>query len=128
VARAIRVEKNPIPGMRERLLAVIAATTGTTPPPGKAVAHGALSGFARLIGDDADVSRLWQIIHRGSLPMVDILVPMREKLNVNVNWLLTGRGAMFVDEEAEEIAKAVMVLPPQVRAHAALMIRGLADL
>src|SRR3989304_1058335 len=39
-------------------------------------------------------------INRGSLPNANQLTNIYQKLNINLNWLLTGEGEMFIKKES----------------------------
>lgn len=44
-------------------------------------------------------STVSKFISEDTLPSAKVLIPLGEKLNVNINWLLFGKGEMFIDSE-----------------------------
>ena len=65
--------------------------------------HGAFKKFACLL--DIPPSSLFKWTKRRSLPSADQLVNFREKLGVNLNWLLTGQGAKYLPPEEQVAAR-----------------------
>ena len=61
-------------------------------------AEGSQSVFAERIG--APVSNVHTWVKKGRMPAEEYLAAMRVKLNIDVNWLLTGEGSMFVDNRS----------------------------
>jgi len=53
--------------------------------------------FAEMLGVSPTHIDNW--INRGSLPNANQLTNIYQKLNINLNWLLTGEGEMFVKKE-----------------------------
>lgn len=39
------------------------------------------------------------ILNGDNNPGIEVLTLLNEKLNVNINWLLTGKGSMFINDE-----------------------------
>jgi len=56
--------------------------------------------FGEKIGKRLDQISLWE--RSGSAPGAPILTKIQETFNVNLNWLLTGKGEMFVKVITEE--------------------------
>lgn len=59
-------------------------------------AGGVKARFAELLGIDPSYLNRW--VNDGSMPSAEHLTNIAEKLNVNINWLLTGKGPMHIDE------------------------------
>ena len=52
---------------------------------------------------DVTKSTITKSIHGDTLPSSKILIPLGEKLNININWLLLGKGNMFIDGKAPSV-------------------------
>lgn len=52
--------------------------------------------FADLLGIDPSYLNRW--VNMGNLPSAEHLTNIARKLNVNINWLLTGEGPMYIEE------------------------------
>lgn len=65
--------------------------------------HGRLKKFSDHIGRPPAVLQKW--MGRGSMPSAEELVNLREKLGVNLNWLLTGQGVKYLPPEERAGAK-----------------------
>ena len=61
------------------------------------IAEGKKIKFAEMLGVSPTHIDNW--INRGSLPNANQLTNIYQKLNINLNWLLTGEGEMFVKKE-----------------------------
>jgi len=60
------------------------------------IASGHKKNFANMIG--AKPSNIDSWINRGSFPSQEHLKNFREKLGININWLLTGKGPMYMED------------------------------
>lgn len=60
---------------------------------------------ATTFANDLDVSKtaITRIINGDTLPSSKILIPLGEKLKVNLNWLLLGKGEMFDSEDTTPV-------------------------
>ena len=56
--------------------------------------------FAEMLGVSPTHIDHW--VNRGSLPNAEQLENIHRKLNVNLNWLLTGKGEMFVKKKLQD--------------------------
>lgn len=54
---------------------------------------------------DVTQSTITRTTKGDTLPSSKMLIPMGEKLNVNINWLLFGKGSMFMDGAENEISQ-----------------------
>jgi len=65
----------------------------------KAIAGGNQTDFAARIGAPRANVNAW--LNKGRLPAEEYLAAMRGKLNVDINWLFTGKGSMFLGEQPQ---------------------------
>lgn len=59
-------------------------------------AAGVKKDFAEALGVWPSQIDNW--VNKGSLPSAEHLANFAKKLNVNINWLLTGEGPMYIEE------------------------------
>ena len=64
-------------------------------------AGGVKARFAELLRINPSYLNRW--VNDGSLPSAEHLANMAEKLNVNINWLLTGKGPMYIDKSQSPV-------------------------
>lgn len=60
---------------------------------------------ATTFANDLNVSKtaITRIINGDTLPSSKILIPLGEKLKVNLNWLLLGEGEMFISQDTTPV-------------------------
>ncbi len=62
------------------------------------------NSFSKEIG--VSNSSLRQIIEGDNLPSAKVLIPLVDKMPyVNLNWLISGKGEMFLNESTSELAQ-----------------------
>lgn len=61
------------------------------------------TAFANKIGAPQNVVNQW--INKGYFPGEQYLTAIRDKLNININWLLTGIGPQYLTPLPEQIAE-----------------------
>lgn len=71
---------------------------------------GTQSALAEKIGTSQGTVADW--VNRGSFPSTKHLANLKEKLNININWLITGQGSRYIESRvgyahhvAEEMAE-----------------------
>lgn len=56
---------------------------------------GTQSDLAEIIGTSQGTVGGW--VNRGSFPSTEHLANLKEKLNININWLITGQGPRYIE-------------------------------